>query len=79
MTGDQGLGFTGNYGNMDGQRSVEGTLPAEYAQPVNTGMMEFDTVSAVFQSQGSGRLKVALVCNGEVVREQETTAEFGVV
>jgi len=80
VVGDPGLAFTGNYGNIDTSRSVEGTTPAEFQQEVEAGFLVFDSVSVVMQNaSGSGELMVQLIVAGEVVKEASTTAQYGVV
>ncbi|CAA9472440.1 MAG: hypothetical protein AVDCRST_MAG02-3841 [uncultured Rubrobacteraceae bacterium] len=56
-------------------------MPASYKQQVDTGFLAMDTVTAVFQKMraGQGQLKVDIVQDGEVVKSQNTTAEYGVV
>ena len=79
VTGDPGINFSGNIGTLDGSRSVEGTTPEEFAVEVDTGAFAFDSVSALAQnSDGSGNLVVQIVRDGEVVKEQSTTAQYGV-
>ena len=79
VTGDPGISFSGNIGTLDGSRSVEGTTPEEFAVEVDTGTFAFDSVSALAQnSDGSGNLVVQIVRDGEVVKEQSTTAQYGV-
>lgn len=79
ITGDSGINFSGNIGTLDGSRSVEGTTPQEFAVEVDTGAFAFDSVSATAQnSDGSGDLVVQIVRDGEVVKEQSTTAQYGV-
>lgn len=48
---------------------------------METGFLAFDSVVAVMQKrgQGNGELIVQMLVDGEVVKEQSTTAEFGVV
>lgn len=80
VVGDPGLAFTGNYGNIDTSRSVEGTTPAEFQQEVEAGILVFDSVSVVMQNaSGAGELLVQLIVAGEVVKEASTTAQYGAV
>lgn len=79
ITGDPGISFSGNIGTLDGSRSVEGTTPQEFAVEVDTGALAFDSVSVTAQnSDGSGNLVVQILRDGEVVKEQSTTAQYGV-
>ncbi len=72
--------FSGNYGNIDSTRSVDGSAPEEYEVEVDTGFFSVDSVVAVMQKNnaGSGELGVEIVVDGEVVEETSTTAEYGV-
>ena len=81
VAGTPGMSFSGNYGTLDRQRSVDGTTPDNFEAEVKTGFLEFDSVSAVMQKreQGNGELTIQMIVDGEVVKEQSTTAEFGVV
>ncbi len=78
VSGTAGLQFNGSYGvtNSDGSstsQTVDGTVPTEYQV---TGTI----VSVVFQKQTeAGTLKVQIIKDGEVVKEAETTAAYGVV
>jgi len=60
---------------------VDGTTPDNFEVEVKTGFLAFDSVSAVMQKreQGNGVLTVQMLVDGEVVKEQSTSAEFGVV
>ena len=79
VTGDSGINFSGDIGTLDGSRTIEGTTPQEFAVDVDTGTFAFDSVSALAQnSDGSGDLIVQIVRDGEVVKEQSTTAQYGV-
>ena len=79
VTGDPGIKFQGSIGTLDGSRSVDGTTPQEFAVEVDTGALAFDSVSANAQnSDGTGNLVVQIVRDGEVVKEQSTTAQYGV-
>lgn len=77
VRGTSGLGFSGSYGDLSGQQSVDGTVPETYTITDPDG----DTVSATFQkdSGGSGTLTVKLVKNGEVAESKTTTSAYGVV
>jgi hypothetical protein len=80
VTGDPGVRFSGDIGNIDSTRSVEGTTPAEFEQQVDSGALAFDSVSATMQNAGgAGELRVEMVVGGEVVKESSTTAQYGVV
>ena len=80
VTGDPGVRFSGDIGNIDSSRSVEGTTPAQFEQQVDSGALAFDSVSATMQNMGgTGELRVEMVVDGEVVKESSTTAQYGVV
>jgi hypothetical protein len=81
VTGTPGMPFSGSYGTLDRLRSVDGTTPDNFEAEVKTGFLAFDSVSAVMQKreQGNEELTVQMLMDGEVVKEQSTTAEFGVV
>lgn len=76
ITGTSGISFLGSYGDLSGQTSVDGTVPATYTIVNPSG----DIVSAVFQKmEETGTLTVQLVKDGVVVASQTTTAAYGVV
>jgi len=79
--GTPGIPFSGSYGTAQGgQRSVDGVVPTEYEVEVEGGAFSFDSVTAVMQKKGpEGELTVQILSDGEVLEEQSTTAEFGVV
>jgi hypothetical protein len=80
VTGAPGVRFQGNVGNMDTQRSVQGTTPQDFpVKNVDTGAFSMDVVSGNAQKMGAGRekLTVQIVVDGEVVKESSTTANYG--
>lgn len=84
VSGSPNLQYSGNYGTTEGGgRSVDGELgvtPDEYQVPVESGAFDFDMVTAFFQKQGvEGTLRVEIIVNGQVVKSQETSAQYGVV
>ncbi len=80
VTGDEGIPFSGNYGELDGSQSVQGTTPMEYEVPIDTGLASIDSLTAVMQKEGAeGELTVQIVRDGKVVAERSTTAEYGLV
>ncbi len=81
VEGPAGESFSGSYGNIGSQRSVDGGVPAKYDVEVETGFLTFDSVTAVMQKRSPGpwEMVVRFVVDGEVVKEQSTAAEFGVV
>jgi hypothetical protein len=79
VSGDPGISFQGSIATLDGSRSVEGVTPQEFAVEVDTAAFSMDLVSANAQNMGgSGNLVVQIVRDGEVVKEQSTTAQYGV-
>lgn len=84
VSGSPGLRYSGNYGTAEGGgRTVDGELsvsPTEYQVPVKSGAFEFDMVTAVFQKMDAeGTLRVEIIVDGQVVKAQETVAQYGVV
>ena len=76
VEGIPGLSFSGSYGDLGSQKSVDGTIPETYTIENPEG----DIVSVVFQKQErGGTLTVKLMKDGKVVKSESTTAEFGVV
>lgn len=76
VEGTSGIPFSGNYGDLGSQKSVDGTVPKTYT--INDP--EGDIISVVFQKQcKSGELIVKIVKDGKVVKTESTTAEYGVV
>lgn len=75
VNGTRGTQFTGSYGDLSGQKSVDGTIPASYQINANGGM-----VTAVFQKQSEGgELKVTILSGGSEIRSDSTTAAYGMV
>lgn len=67
--------WSGSIYDDSGSRSVEGTGNKEFDLGSNPGI-----VSVTFQKSGSsGSLTVEIIKNGEIVKSQTTTAEYGVV
>lgn len=84
VSGSPNLKYSGNYGTTEsGGTTVDGGLgvaPDEYQVPVESGAFDFDMVTAFFQKLGGqGTLKVEIVVDGQVMKSQETTAQYGVV
>ena len=75
VMGTSGLSFSGSYGDLSGQTSVDGTVPATYTIVDPSG----DIVSAVFSKMEAGTLTVQLVKDGVVVESKTTTAVYGFV
>jgi hypothetical protein len=85
VSGTQGVVFSGNYGSLrGGTKTVDGVLedrPREYAVPIKSGPFDYDSAHASFAKRGlsKGTLKVEILANGWVVKEQETSAGRGSV
>jgi hypothetical protein len=84
VSGSTGLRYSGNYGTADGGgRSVEGQLDGgydDYQVPVKNGTFDFDMVTAFFQKiDQEGTLQVEILVDGQVVKAQQTSAQYGVV
>lgn len=74
-----GIPFSGSYGNIDTTQSVDGNAPTEYEVEYDSGFLSVDSVTAVMQKTGAGgTLGVQIIVDGEVVKETETSAEYGV-
>jgi hypothetical protein len=80
VTGSKGEPFGANYGNLTSGQTVEGVLPRDYEVRVRTDPLSGDYVSATaWKNTGNSKeLKVQLVDNGSVIRENSTTKDYGV-
>lgn len=78
VTGAPGMSFSGNYTAGVSINSIEGITPQDYQAEVRTGV---DSVVAHVQKQGNGKEELTLqgIVDGEVVKEESTTAQSGVV
>jgi hypothetical protein len=84
VSGMQGVAYGGAFGSVEaGSKSVEGVLgeePADYEVPLNADGFEFVTANFYKKPQtGAGTLRVQILIDGEVAKEQETDAESGFV
>lgn len=84
VSGSPNLKYSGNYGTTEGGgTSVDGELgvtPDEYQVPVESGTFDFDMATAFFQKTGAqGTLRVEIVVDGQVMKSQETAAQYGTV
>lgn len=83
VSGTQGIPYTGAYGLFEKAQRADGTLGAEPTEyELDVGDDGSPAVSAVFrktQPADEGTLKVEIVADGEVVAEDETSADLGVV
>ena len=82
VSGTPGTAFTGAYGPFTASNAVDGTLEAE---PTDYEVKAADNAKGVFavfrktQPADEGTLGVEILVNGEVVAQDETSEEFGVV
>jgi hypothetical protein len=88
VSGTKGLGYTGTIGTSEtGQKSIDGTLdtiPEDYELPLNTSSGSTDGVTAEvgknpLDVRSSGTLRLQLLVDGQVVRDQESSSDTGVV
>ena len=82
ISGTQGVIYFGSYGSTAaGRKSVEGTLGAEpIDDEVPLEQTAFETLSVSLHKRASsppGRLRVQIIADGEVAKDQETEAESG--
>jgi hypothetical protein len=82
VSGTQGTAYTGAYGPFTASKAVDGVLEAE---PTDYEVKAADNAKGVFavfrktQPADEGTLRVEILANGEVVAQDETSEEFGVV
>jgi hypothetical protein len=88
VSGTKGLGYTGTIGTSEtGQKSIDSTLdttPDDYELPLNTSSGSTDGVTAEvvknpLDVRGPGTLRLQLVLDEQVVRDQESSSNTGVV
>lgn len=88
VSGTKGIGYTGTIGtSKTGQKSIDGTLattPDDYELPLDTSPGSTDSVIAEvgknpLDVRGPGTLRLQLLVDGEVVRDQESSSDTGVV
>jgi hypothetical protein len=89
VSGTEGVEYRGTIGTIQtGQTSIEGTLddtPDDRELPLDTDPESTDNVTASVSNQPGlvdfeqGALRVQLLVDGQVVKEQETSAEPGTV
>jgi hypothetical protein len=88
VSGTKGTQYDGTIGtSQTGQKSIDGTLDTtfdEYELTLDTSPQSTDLVTAevgkrAVDNSQPGTLRVELVAGGEVVREQESSSETGVV
>lgn len=68
--------WSGAYGDISGQSSIDGVGPKTITIPNAKSV-----VSCSFQKRdsGAGKLVVQIIKNGKVLKEQQTSAQYGVV
>ena len=86
VAGTPGMRFTGNIGNMNSTRSVDGVTPAEYEVKFSSRAVDFDSVYVDFYKEMNaqaeypeGTLAVQIVVDGQVVQESSSSANDGYV
>jgi hypothetical protein len=88
VSGTKGIGYDGTIGtSKTGQKSIDGTLGTtseDYELALDTSPASTDTVTAevgkrAVDNSQPGTLRVELVAGGQVVREQDSSSETGVV
>ena len=86
--GTQGVGYRGTIGtSQTGQKNIDGSLgtaPDDYELSLNTSPQSTDLVTAEIgkdplNNPRPGTLGLQLLVDGQVVREQESSSETGVV
>ena len=88
VSGTKGIGYEGTIGtSKTGQKSIDGTLGTtsdDYELTLDTSSGSTDIVTAevgkrALDNSRPGTLSVDLVAGGQVVREQDSSSETGVV
>ncbi len=83
VSGTPGTVYSGAYGTIEEGQSVDAVVeaePTDYEVKAEGGVL--DAVAAAFrktQSEDEGMLRAEILIDDEVVDEEETSAEFGVV
>ena len=84
--GTPGMRFSGNVGNLDTSRSVDGVTPAQYEVKFSNDTWDLDSVYVSFYKEMNananyppGTLEVQIVVDGEVVQEASSSARDGYV
>lgn len=73
VTGTGGLEFTGSIGGGANQKSIQGSVPANYE------VSDWPAVAVIQKKGTSGTLTVTITKNGRVLNTQTTDADYGVV
>ena len=88
VSGTKGIGYDGTIGtSKTGQKSIDGTLGTtsdDYELTLDTSSGSTDIVTAevgkrALDNSQPGTLSVDLVAGGQVIREQDSSSETGVV
>ena len=79
VTGASGESFGANLGNLRSSQSVEGLVPADYEVEVSPDPRSGDYISATAWKTTADRkeLKVQILEDGRVVKENSTTKDYG--
>jgi hypothetical protein len=84
--GTPGIRFSGDVGNLDTTRSVDGVTPAQYEVKFSNDAWDLDSVYVSFYKEMNananyppGTLEVQIVVDGEVVQEASSSARDGYV
>jgi hypothetical protein len=84
--GTPGMRFTGDIGNLDTSRSVDGVTPAQYEVKFSSDTWDMDSVYVSFYKETdanfnypAGTLSVQIVVDGKVVQQSSSSARDGYV
>ena len=91
VSGTRGIQYQGSIGTSEtGQKSIDGTLggsePDDYELPLNSSPLSTDNITATVGKRPRpaggfqpGTLRLQLLVDGRVVKEQESSSETGTV
>jgi hypothetical protein len=84
--GTPGMRFSGDVGNLDTSRSVDGVTPAQYEVKFSSDTWDMDSVYVSFYKETDanfnypqGTLSVQIVVDGKVVQQSSSSARDGYV
>jgi hypothetical protein len=84
--GTPGMRFSGDIGNLDTTRSVDGVTPAQYPVKFSTDTWDMDSVYVTFYKEMNanakyppGTLTAQIVVDGKVVQQSSSSARDGYV
>lgn len=72
-TGTPGLEFSGSIGGGANQKTVQGSIPANYE------VTDWPAVAVIQKKGTSGTLTVTMKKNGRILNTQTTDADYGAV